>query len=1097
MRKNIRSQTIFPQSLGITSKINLLRQKLKSKKELYNKRRESLTKNDIIEFNINFKNVDRITKKLSSHFNLIHIDYFSDNKIKKQQIEEHLEKNIRNLAELLTSKNTKNDESREESHLLYVLKHKEKKGFETETNQLIEIIKYILNKKEKTEKDILIIKTYFSRIDKISSLFLSLNSESIFIKLLTQLNFEEYKENNIICKEGDKGEKLYITLKGGTNVLAQREGKDGICTQFEYIKYLIVIYLYQETGMFSKILYYNKSIIKLKETCILTLFMVFRFYKFYKDQDYFLIDNGIKYEEDSVCDFINNQNNIKEFIYKKLDYPVEDSIHIFNYTQNIIKELYRFYERKIEDINEQNKEKKQILSTNFNSNNNFEEKHKSHNILLNPSNFEELNIYGANIKSKYNSKNKKHKNKTKEEIFNKIFEINEISKEIIYQSSTKDYIHRLNFDTILKDIRKDYILKADKTFRLKEEQKNINYLNYLQVNTIDQYQIFGELALNSLNKKRAATIITNDHCYFGVLSKKIYDSHLKVAQIKSRIRNILYFTEGPIFRGISPTLFLNEFFYFLNKKYIPKGQSLFNKGDKRKKIYFVEKGEFELGCKFTLKQIGEVMKNLGGISDDKKEKYLCDLFLEFKHIYEKKNMIIKICILDKNHIIGLDDMCLDNKHLFDCKCVSTDGADVYEFDYAKYEKALNSFNIIFNNNVEYVNKRRESFIKILFEQRNSLVEFEYVKLKEENIRKEKMKEINQSKRHNILQTLMKDVKYNKNHLINLTKYKNKNFNKSIEDSIEKKRHMHNISINENKIKQFPSMKTVLSKEPKNKLRLSEYDSNSSNNRIKSLANYYPKLISEKNIMININNFKTVNNFSEKSNKKEIIKNKKNKIDMLKLTENNKYNYDFTDSNLIFNDKNKILESADIYINQTSAKEKRRKRNIIPIITNYKLSLNKKRQKNKTNNKGYKIPSLIKECSKEYSSLKTKIKNENDYLYSDYQKSVYNIFYPKHSKKMIEIQVNDNEIDDIFFSNFTENIKTNKDFSFDKTIQKKQKIDKSTYVNLTTEKNRDKNDINFFNLINENSNKGFIDCLCFDNWAEKRQFEKDLLSYKIS
>ena len=576
--------------------------------------------------------MNKENKKLSTQFNLIHIDYFSDNRIKKQQIEEHLEKNIKNLAELLASKNIKNDDSREENHLLYVLKHKEKKGFETETNQLTETIKYILSKKEKTEKDILIIRTFFSRIDKISSLFLSLNSENIFIKLLSQLNFEEYKENNIICKEGDKGEKLYITLKGGTNVLAQREGKDGHCTIFEYIKYLIVIYLYQETGMFSKILYYNKSIINLKEACILTLFMVFRFYKFYKDHDYFLIDNGIKYEEDSVCDFINNQINIKEFIYKKLDFPVEDSIRIFNYTQKIIKELYSFYERKIEQINEQRKlqKEKDNFSLNFSSNNDSKEKYKKNNILITPSNFEELNIYGNKIKSKYNSKKKKHKEKIKEEIFNKIFEIKEISKEIVYQSTTNDYIHRLNFDSILKEIRKDYILNADKTFRLKEEQKNIKYINYLLVNTINQYQIFGELALNSLNKKRTATIITNDHCYFGVLNKKIYDSHLKVAQIKSRIRNILYFTEGPIFKGISSSLFLNEFFYSLNKTYIHKGQYLFNKGDKRKKIYFVEKGEFELGCKLTLKQVGETMKNLGGISDDKKEKYLCDLFLEFK-----------------------------------------------------------------------------------------------------------------------------------------------------------------------------------------------------------------------------------------------------------------------------------------------------------------------------------------------------------------------------------------------------------------------------------------------------------------------------------
>ena len=1095
MRKNIRSHTQISHETRISSRLNALRQNLSNKSDKNNMRRRSI-------FSINNKNVNKVSKKLSTQFNLVRVDYFSESRLKQERSTKHFERNIKNLYELLTSKNARN-ESKEEATLLYALNHKEKKGFENQTDKLIEIIKYILSKKEKNEMDILIIKTYFSKVDKISSLFSSLNSESIFIKLLSQLNFEEYKEDNIICKEGDKGEKLYITLKGGTDVLAQREGKDGICTQFEYIKYLIVLYLYQETGMLSKVIYYNKSIIKLKEACVLTLFMTFRFYKFYKEQDFFLIDSGIKYEEDSICDFINNQNNIKEFIYQKLDYPVEDSIHIFNYTQNIVKELYRFYERKIEDINQHNQtQKEKDINSFFNleiSNYDVEEKPKSHNTYYHPSNFEELMIYGDNIKSKYYTKNKKQKDKIKEEVFNKIFEIKEISKNIIYKSNSKDYLKRLNFDSILKDIRNDYIYKADKTFRLKEEQKSIKYLNYLLVNTINQYQIFGELALNSLNKKRTATIISNDHCYFGVLYKKVYDSHLKVAQIKSRIRNILYFTEGPIFKGISPSVFLNEFFYFLNKTYINKGQNLFLRGDKRKKIYFVEKGEFELGCKVTLKQVGEMMNKLGGISDDKKEKYLCNLFIEFKQVYENKNMNIKICILDKNYIIGLDDMCLDNKHLFDCKCVSTDGADVYEFDYGKYAKALNSFNIILGNNAEYVNKRRESFIKILFEQRNSLVEYEYGKLKEENIRKEKMKEITYAKKFNILKSLMKGVKYNKKQLIDLAEYKKKKKDKPKEENNnlnENKKHDEISS--ENKFKQFPSMKMVL-RDPNNKLKLSEHGSISNSNRTKSLTNFYPKKKSEKNIMVNIEHFKTLNNFSEKSFGKE-IKNKRGKINLWKLTKHNPYNYDFTDSNLIFNERNKLLESVDIHVNQTLSVEKRRKRNVIPIITNYKLSLNKKKfLKNINKDKDYKIPSLFKESSKDYSSIKTKIKKENDNLYTDYQKNVYNIFYPRYCKKMLEIKTSENEEDDKNFFNFTENTKTNKDSNVNKEIKKKQKIDKSINVNLTGEKKylKNKNDINFFNLIDENNNKGFIDCLCFDNWAEKRQFEKNLLSHKIS
>ena len=81
---------------------------------------------------------------------------------------------------------------------------------------------------------------------------------------------------------------------------------------------------------------------------------------------------------------------------------------------------------------------------------------------------------------------------------------------------------------------------------------------------------------------------------------------------------------------------------------------------------------------------------------------------------------------------------------------------------------------------------------------------------------------------------------------------------------------------------------------------------------------------------------------------------------------------------------------------------------------------------------------------------------------------------------------------------TENIKPNKERSLNRLYKEKlKKKDKGLCCNITKEKSRDKNDINYFDLNVGNNNKGIIDCLCFDNWAEKRQFEKNLLNYKIS
>ena len=209
MKKNSnRSHSIFSLKVKFDPKINLLREKLNNKNEFNNKKRISETKYDKIDLNNYNKRASVSSKRMTSQLNnLVRMEHLSEKRIQKYQMEEKYEENIRNLAELLTSKNTKND-WREETVLLFLLKNDPKKArvSETDTNKLIEIIKYILSKKEKNERDILIIKEYFSRIDKISTLFSSINSDNIFIKLLSQLNFEEFEEDNIICKEGDRGD---------------------------------------------------------------------------------------------------------------------------------------------------------------------------------------------------------------------------------------------------------------------------------------------------------------------------------------------------------------------------------------------------------------------------------------------------------------------------------------------------------------------------------------------------------------------------------------------------------------------------------------------------------------------------------------------------------------------------------------------------------------------------------------------------------------------------------------------------------------------------------------------------------------------------
>ena len=53
-------------------------------------------------------------------------------------------------------------------------------------------------------------------------------------------------------------------------------------------------------NMITKILYYNKQEMKVEERCILTLFIVFRFYKYFKDYNFYLSTSKKRYDLSNI-----------------------------------------------------------------------------------------------------------------------------------------------------------------------------------------------------------------------------------------------------------------------------------------------------------------------------------------------------------------------------------------------------------------------------------------------------------------------------------------------------------------------------------------------------------------------------------------------------------------------------------------------------------------------------------------------------------------------------------------------------------------------------------------------------------------------------
>ena len=46
-------------------------------------------------------------------------------------------------------------------------------------------------------------------------------------------------------------------------------------------------------------------------------------------------------------------------------------------------------------------------------------------------------------------------------------------------------------------------------------------------------------------------------------------------------------------------------------------------------------------------------------------------------------------------------MCINNKYIFDCKYISTDETEIYEFDYKNFEEAKKENELIMKNNIKY------------------------------------------------------------------------------------------------------------------------------------------------------------------------------------------------------------------------------------------------------------------------------------------------------------------------------------------------------------------------------------------------------------
>ena len=915
----------------------------------------------------------------------------------------------------------------------------------------LNVVCFILKKINKKPVENEILKTYFLSFEKLVHLFLPLNVNinDMMTRLSGQIKYEKRFKNRILFKEGDKGDKFYIILKGEVGILIPQE-KVITCCPSEYLKYLICLHLYQEKSLINKLLLVNRETLKFDERIFYALMDGLKFYHF------FIMYSGTKKAYKNPLDFLHQEMKINAYIRKKNDISPEQAFYTLNLA-NISEEIYEYYSDQMKNMNS-------IFLTNVKN------KVKTSGIfsVSSPNNLSE---FGEYIKEHEHDKKKLKEN----EFFDKLYHVNELNSKDTLICTTDEYIKRINCEKKIKEITSDI---RNNIIKINEKEIELKYYNYLEVNQLRDKNIFGELALINPNQKRTATIIMKENCHFGVIDKESYEISIKTAQEKSRTRSLLYFTNGFLFKGLTNNYFLNNYFFRFKKKIYNSGEYLFRRGEKRTKLFFIITGELQLVGKMALKKISEIIRYLQGETgwdDGGVIVKHCKESVDFRKFYEEAQNHFRFYVLKKKEIAGLDDMTEDGIFLFDCIANSLEPTEVYEFDYEIYETCLKE-KIVQINNDNYVSTKKKLLIDRLYKQRDSIANNEFSRIKIYILNNENLKNY-EIKRN--MDFKNKKEKYKKN-CISLN---NTFFNKNVFSSIEENK----ISTNNNNhdinymTKKLPSLYTIGNfnniKEPKSKLKLflerTEYkDSN--------ILNQQNSITYRKSIDLNQTNSKSFRKSIE-SNYSSTKTNNFNPL-LIKIEKNQQMREKAIVSLLKSESVN--LSKIALYLNKNNISFPKYKRNSVvskeqkPIFIINKSS-NKKQNdtliepinnKNKFVFNNQKIFSLLlndRELESTKNSIKYTLQNEPNMI-KDYKNKKENLINEK--SKVVNTEIKD--------------------------INKEKRNKRRTMLSLGYDKAIKKSKY-LKSLVDENYKKIFlIDCLCLDNWEEKNNQYKKKLKAKL-
>ena len=541
-----------------------------------------------------------------------------------------------------------------------------------------EIIQFILNKKKRTNEELIIIKTLLSTMKSLSLMINITEPEKILFSLSTYLKLESKPKDSILFRFGDKGTKFYILLSGRVSILILKETRVEMSFK-RYFLHLFLLKMMKEKEMVKKTIMANT---KIKNPLDAKTFDII-FDKILKFVRKHFGKNLKKKENDLEEDSLDDSEGVSEIENKKnFESPVKKRRIQLNYMNNDNQNNYKFEVKdriRVEEIKPIKNKFRKRMSIGLPSTSRISILEAAKLKSLTKNEFEELDC----------------------PIFSKEEEIKELVSYYLYlktilanirkdKISLKDYINNTYINSIFrKDINEDDDV---------EEEQYVIY-TYHEIVQKNKGDTFGELALQHEDSKRTATILATTDIILGYLTKNDYEACINEIQLKRRKHEVNFIMSFSIFDKMNWVTFEKRYFNFFKREFYSQGEVVLKQGEKINKLIFIMNGQFEITSSLSLNSLYKIIRQKTNYS-----------YQKMNISSNSKKNSLRLSISNNKDIIGLNDcsfLGIFNEEIsfITATCISNKSY-TFTLDKTILENFKNKL-VEIKQNIKQLNKKRE------------------------------------------------------------------------------------------------------------------------------------------------------------------------------------------------------------------------------------------------------------------------------------------------------------------------------------------------------------------------------------------------------